>query len=89
MNGARNNINRVELLVADKVTQALENERREMTRMQGENDNLKRRVDALDNENKTLQTNKKQLLEKIASKEEDVAFLTRNEDVKESIKRID
>ncbi len=89
MNGARNNINRVELLVADKVTQALENERREMTRLQGENDNLKRRVDALDNENKTLQTNKKQLLEKIASKEEDVAFLTRNEDVKESIKRID
>ncbi len=60
-----------------------------MTRLQGENDNLKRRVDALDNENKTLQTNKKQLLEKIASKEEDVAFLTRNEDVKESIKRID
>ncbi len=75
--------------MADKVTQALENERREMTRLQGENDNLKRRVDALDNENKTLQTNKKQLLEKIASKEEDVAFLTRNEDVKESIKRID
>ncbi len=75
--------------MADKVAQALENERREMTRLQGENDNLKRRVDALDNENKTLQTNKKQLPQKMASKEEDVAFLTRNEDVKESIKRID
>jgi len=38
---------------------ALENERREMTRLEGENDTLKRKVDALDNENKTLQINKK------------------------------
>jgi len=38
---------------------ALENERREMTRLEGENDTLKRKVDALDNENKTLQVNKK------------------------------
>lgn len=60
-----------------------------MTRLQGENDTLKRKVDALDNENKTLQVNKQQLLERVTGLEEDLAFYSRHQDVKESIKRID
>ena len=58
MNNARGNINRVEEIVAQKVALAQENERREMMRLTSENENLKRKVEALDNENTTLQSNK-------------------------------
>ena len=44
--------------MAQKVALAQENERREMMRLTSENENLKRKVEALDNENTTLQSNK-------------------------------
>ena len=50
---------------------------------------MKRRVEVVDNENKNLKVNKQQLLEKITGLEEDLAFYSRHQDVKESIKRID
>lgn len=89
LNNARTNITKVDEIVQHQVQAALESERREMTRLSGENDTLKRKVDAFDNETKTLQVNKQQLLEKITGLEEDLAFYSRNQDVKESIKRID
>lgn len=58
LNNARTNITKVDEIVQHQVQAALESERREMTRCSGENDTLKRKVDALDNENKTLQVNK-------------------------------
>ena len=68
---------------------ALENERREMNRLRNENDTLLLKVESLDSANKTLQEAKSQLFDKIHGLEDDLAFYSRNQDVKESIKRID
>jgi len=79
----------VEEIVAQKVSVALENERREMNRLKNEKETLMLKVESLDSANKTLQETKTQLFEKIHGLEDDLAFYSRNQDVKESIKRID
>jgi len=89
LNTARGNISRVEEIVAQKVSVALENERREMNRLKNEKETLLLKVESVDSANKTLQEAKTQLFEKIHGLEDDLAFYSRNQDVKESIKRID
>ena len=89
LNNARGNISRVEEIVTQKVSVALENERREMNRLKNEKETLLLKVESVDSANKTLQEAKTQLFEKIHGLEDDLAFYSRNQDVKESIKRID
>ena len=67
----------------------MEDERREMSRLQSENDTLKRRIEAMDNENQNLTRTKQELFTKIHELEEDLNFFSRNQDIKDSIKKID
>lgn len=76
-------------IVQHQVNAALEDERKEMTRLKNDNETLKLRVEQLDHDKKGLETNKKQLIEQITSLREDLAFYSRNKDVQESIMRID
>ena len=61
LNNARGNINRVEEIVGQKVNVAMENERREMMQLRGENDTLKLKLQSMDEENKSLRSLKSQL----------------------------
>lgn len=88
MNNARGNINRVEEIVGQKVNVAMENERREMMQLRGENDTLKLKLQNMDEENKSFRLQKADFLAKIDGLQEDLAFYSRNQDVKESINKV-
>ena len=89
LNNARGNINRVEEIVSQKVNNAMENEKREMTRLKGENDTLKLKLEAMDQDNKSLRQLKTQLNEQINGLQDDLSFYCRNQDIKESIRKVD
>jgi len=78
LNNARGNINRVEEIVSQKVNNAMENEKREMTRLKGENDTLKLKLEAMDQDNKSLRQLKTQLNEQINGLQDDLSFYCRN-----------
>lgn len=89
MNNAKDNINRVQDIVQQKVSIALENERKELIRLRADNQRLQERIGITDNNNKTLNEEKKQLLDKIHGLNEDLAFYSRNVDARDTMKRID
>ena len=89
LNNARGNIDRFEEIVAQKVSMAMENERREMVKLRQATDDGKRRVDDLVQENGQLRTQKGQLQDQIDNLKGDMAVLSRNQDVKDQINRVD
>jgi predicted nuclease with TOPRIM domain len=89
LNNAKDNINRVQDIVQQKVSIALENERKELIRLRADNQRLQERIGITDNNNKTLNEEKKQLLDKIHGLNEDLAFYSRNVDARDTMKRID
>lgn len=60
-----------------------------MTRLRGENDTLKLKLEGQDNENKSLRQLKAQLNEQINGLQDDLSFYSRNQDIKESIRKVD
>ena len=60
-----------------------------MSRLKKDNETLRLRVEQLDHDKKNLETDKKQYIEQITTLREDLAFYSRNNDVQESIKRIE
>ena len=60
-----------------------------MNRLKKDNESLRLRVEQLDHDKKNLETDKKQYIEQITTLREDLAFYSRNNDVQESIKRIE
>lgn len=59
LNNAKDNINRVQDIVQQKVNVALENERKELIRLRSDNESLKDRIGMTDNNNRQLQDEKK------------------------------
>ena len=89
VNNAKDTVNRVDQIVESRVQLIMEKERKELARLQQENQLLRQRIEIFDQEKLANGQREKQMQDKIVALTQDLQFYARNVDMRDCMAKID